>query len=238
MASFLELGSPEDSVAALAGWGPPRRDSHARAYAERLLPEALAFVRSGGGHVGGAPLASDDKRERLRAALSLISRSPSGYAAAAAPGADAENFIAAQSVAAKWITSSRLALPSIAGKVDPSPYLCPERRAVFRDLQRLKRPFDEWEHAPRPCHRMHWREELKLYGRLLECRMGALVPLPMIPRTPSGRLLTSGAFAVYKSADEDRLIIDRRPQSATEGRLHWLTLPSPNMQTVGCPTTL
>ena len=131
-------------------------------------------------------------------------------------------------VNASWIDPKRIALLRVAGTVEPLQYLCAERRAVWQDMQRLKTCAHEWETAPVGFLRVRPHDERKLAERLLESQMCVLVDVSLLPRTPSGRLLVSGMFAVPKDVDADRLIIDRRPPNHIEKRLNWLHLPSPH----------
>ena len=68
-------------------------------------------------------------------------------------------------------------------------------------------------------------EECLLRRRMLECGLADLVRECDVPIDPRGRSLTAGLFAVAHKAGADRLIIDRRPQNCTEGRLNWAELP-------------
>ena len=54
---------------------------------------------------------------------------------------------------------------------------------------------------------------------MLQMGMGELVPEVRVPLRPDGRPLLAGWFAVPHKAESDRLILDRRPQNATEIRL-------------------
>ena len=61
--------------------------------------------------------------------------------------------------------------------------------------------------------------------------MRKLLPAHLIPVNPAtGRPLSGGFFCVAKKNKKQlRLIFDRRPQNATERRLHWLRLPNAGM---------
>ena len=63
-------------------------------------------------------------------------------------------------------------------------------------------------------------DEVYLARRMLQLGMATLVPEDQVPRRPDGRPLLAGWFAVPHKEGSDRLILDRRPQSATESRLH------------------
>jgi hypothetical protein len=68
-------------------------------------------------------------------------------------------------------------------------------------------------------------EEQKLRKRLLSSGMAILLEGGLVPRTPEGRKILGSFFAVEHKVSKDRLIVDRRPQNATEGRLRWASLP-------------
>ena len=60
--------------------------------------------------------------------------------------------------------------------------------------------------------------------RLKAIGMAVAVPEEQVPRH-LGRHVVAGLFTVPHKADHDRLIIDKRPRNAMEGRLAWARLP-------------
>ena len=124
------------------------------------------------------------------------------------------------------VDPARIAIPEIAGTVDPAKYLPKERREVFNDLHRLKLPEESWGVIPRACHRVPLTKEDEMARKLLHSHMALLVPERDLPRTKAGAILKGGFFCVAKNASEDRLIYDRRPEYSTMQKLDWLRLPS------------
>eukprot|EP00972_Heterocapsa_arctica_P004750 704948-Heterocapsa_arctica.AAC.1 len=55
--------------------------------------------------------------------------------------------------------------------------------------------------------------------------MAEVIDADAVPRDQHGRRIVAGLFTVPHKAESDILIIDRRPQNATEGRLRWAQLP-------------
>ena len=62
--------------------------------------------------------------------------------------------------------------------------------------------------------------------RLLESGMVVLVDESILPQDSNGSFLPGGLFCVGKNSEEDRLILDRRPQNATVDRVVWAGLPN------------
>ena len=62
-------------------------------------------------------------------------------------------------------------------------------------------------------------DERTLASKMLDIGMAVLVPEADVPRRPDGRPLLAGWFSVPHKDHSDRLILDRRPQNATELRL-------------------
>eukprot|EP00972_Heterocapsa_arctica_P101261 14926409-Heterocapsa_arctica.AAC.1 len=59
--------------------------------------------------------------------------------------------------------------------------------------------------------------------------MADLISEHEVPRSRAGWKLLAGMFTVPRKTESDRLIIDRRPQNATEKKLSWATLPRGTM---------
>ena len=124
------------------------------------------------------------------------------------------------------VRASRIAVPEVAGKVDPCLWLDPDKAEVVRNLAALRRPEHQWEDIVRAFHQVPEDEEARVAERLLETGMAELVPEAELPADSRGKLLTGGLFCVPKNEGEDRLIFDRRPENATMHRLRWASLPS------------
>ena len=124
------------------------------------------------------------------------------------------------------VTASRVAIPEVAGTVDPLQWLEPERADIVANLDRLRLPEPLWEDIVVACHRVPEEDEPALARKLLETGMAVLIPEQDLPRDSDGRLLAGGLFCVGKNAQEDRLIYDRRPENGTMPRLRWAELPS------------
>ena len=91
------------------------------------------------------------------------------------------------------VKPSRIAVPAVAGTVNPASYLCAERQAVLNDLQKLRLPETDWRFPiTRACHRVAPCDENDLVRLLLNSRMAALVHEDELPRTASGDLLIGG----------------------------------------------
>ena len=115
------------------------------------------------------------------------------------------------------VRADRIAVPKVAGTVDPCLWLEPDRAEVVGNLEKLRKPECEWEEIVHAFHQVPPDEEDKVVRRLLETEL---------PQSASGRMLIGGLFAVLKNEQEDRLIFDRRPENATMHRLRWAKLPA------------
>ena len=78
---------------------------------------------------------------------------------------------------------------------------------------------------PKARHLVPRGSEEELYRLLLSRGMIVLVPEDQVPRGADGSPLVGGLFCVAHKAEVDRLINDRRPLNAVEGRLFWAQLP-------------
>ena len=68
-----------------------------------------------------------------------------------------------------------------------------------------------------------------LRHRMVESVMAVLIPEDSVPRGPQRANAAGVACAVGHEADNDRLIVDRRPQNACEMRFRWAKLPRGSM---------
>ena len=124
------------------------------------------------------------------------------------------------------VVAERVAVPEVAGLVDPCQHLPPSRKEIMADLSKMRLPETLWREVKPACHRVSKKEEARLIRRLLKSGMVTLLPEDSLPRDSNGSLLTGGFFCVKKNATEDRLIFDRRPENATMSRLRWAKLPA------------
>ena len=124
------------------------------------------------------------------------------------------------------VDPERISVPDRAGGCDPRNHLCPEKLAIYNNLEHLKKDESDWElPLPKPCIMISKDNEQLLRHRLLAADMAELIEESNVPCDGRGRKILSGLFAVAHKASSDRLIIDRRPANRTEGRLGWARLP-------------
>ena len=69
-------------------------------------------------------------------------------------GYQKQHDLEAQSRQALPVIKDRIALPSQAGVLNPYHHLCRERRAVFKDLDKLVLPPALWPDLKKPCHKV------------------------------------------------------------------------------------
>ena len=124
------------------------------------------------------------------------------------------------------VVAERVAVPEVAGSVDPCQHLPPSRKEIMADLSQMRLPEALWREVKPACHRVSKKEEARLIRRLLKSGMVTLLPEDTLPRDSQGNLLTGGFFCVKKNSTEDRLIFDRRPENATMSRLRCAKLPA------------
>ena len=124
------------------------------------------------------------------------------------------------------VKADRIAVPEVAGMVDPCEWLDEDRAMVVRNLDKLRLPEHQWEEVVKAFHQVPPEEEDRVVRKLLRTGMGRLLPESELPRDSRGRLLVGGLFSVLKNEREDRLIFDRRPENATMTRLRWAKLPA------------
>ena len=121
-------------------------------------------------------------------------------------------------------------MPSNAGVLDPCDYLTPLQCDVFSDLNCVVKPLSEWPEAlPRPCHMVSKSDEQILRLAMLKTGMAEIIPEDHVPVDHQNRKLIAGLFGMHHEPGRLRLIVDRRPQNATEDRLCWETLPHGSM---------
>ena len=127
---------------------------------------------------------------------------------------------------AQPVKHDRMSLPTRAGVVQPAEILTGERRSQFLNMfQSIPLCDSPTPGYPAACHMIAEGEELKVYKRLLSCRMATLIPVDRAIRDTKGRIISAGLFSVPHKELSDRLICDRRPFNAIEGRLSWCCLP-------------
>ena len=98
--------------------------------------------------------------------------------------------------------------------------------AQLHDDNNLVLPTSEWpDPLPRPCLMISPSDERQLRHALVKCGLASLIPEEEVAVGADFRKLIAGLFTVPHKPESDRLIIDRRPQNATEARLRWATLP-------------
>jgi len=123
------------------------------------------------------------------------------------------------------VRADRLAVPRVAGTVDPLDWLREPYRSQYEDFgARLKSdvlPDD----VPRPCFMVDQDHEATVRDLLLTSKMAVLLDEAEVARYGGDRLLLNGLFCVKHKLDFDRLIIDRRPANAGEVPLDWTALP-------------
>ncbi|CAE8686542.1 unnamed protein product, partial [Polarella glacialis] len=125
------------------------------------------------------------------------------------------------------VVLSRAAAPANAGQVNPADFLCPERRAVFNDLAKLKlEPHLLPNLSPVACLRVSLKDEDAIARLLLNSILAVLVEESQMPRCRDGKLLLSAFWVTKESALKDRLIYGRRSLTSSVKRLDWAKLPS------------
>ncbi len=133
---------------------------------------------------------------------------------------------AALSTTARPVDPSRISLPETAGQCDPALHLRGEQLVVFNEfLERIAPPCPPVGPLPRACHLVDKQSEFAANERLLDSKMACLIHESNIPRDTKGNATVAGLFAVEHKVSHDRLIVDRRPQNATEKGLRWARLP-------------
>ena len=215
--NFVSLGCPS-----AGGRYEPRGGyrclAEMRDFADKLLAEVVEF---GDLELLSGVLACEGKRGIIDELLSQVQCTVGAcYADFRGPG-DGEAGVPTLPVRAE-----RIAVPEVAGTVDPCVLLDPVRSEVVANLDRLRKPECEWDEVVRAFHQVPRDEEDKVVRRLLSTKMAVLVPESELPCNSRGRLLVGGLFSVLKNEREDRLIFDRRPENATMHRLRWAKLPS------------
>jgi hypothetical protein len=136
------------------------------------------------------------------------------------------SFCDVTNVDAREVDPERISVPSAAAIILPQDHISPERARVLNDLTKIVIE-DEFlpETIEDSCHWITKENETRLRSRLLECGMAEVVLASLVPRSPEGKRLVAGLFAVTHKSTSDRLIIDRRALNSTEKRLCWEGLP-------------
>ena len=130
---------------------------------------------------------------------------------------------------AETVQMDKVSMPQQAGQLQASTLMCPERAAVFKDLNSILLPFERIPAvSTRACHMIDADDEIRFVKRLLGTKMAVLLPESEVARHPvTGRLLRGGFFCVPHREGRQRLIFDRRPLNELEEDLSssWLALP-------------
>ena len=74
------------------------------------------------------------------------------------------------------VSASRVAIPEVAGTVDPLQWLEPERAQIVANLDQLRLPEPLWEDIVVACHRVSEEDEPALARKLLETGIAVLMP--------------------------------------------------------------
>ena len=74
-------------------------------------------------------------------------------------------------------------------------------------------------------------DEIVIACKLLDSDLAVLVHEGDVLKDSKGAPVVAGFFTVPHKPEQDRLITDRRPQNATEQRLHWASLPQGTLLT-------
>lgn len=212
--NYVELGCPN----LVGGVCEPRvayqSEVISRGYADRLLGEVEKF---GSDELIGGMLEFQSGRRAVEEALLKVQCAGPGYLF---------SETGLELGGALEVKTDRIAVPEKAGTVDPLDHLTGDRAAVFSNMECLRRPEEAWDPVVPACHRVSPADESGLMRRLLESGMVVLVEESKLPQDSKGSFLPGGLFCVSKNSEEDRLILDRRPQNATVDRVVWARLPS------------
>ena len=208
--SWQACGSIDVALGAPSAYRrPPPWSRRGRESAERLLPEVRRFFRAG----GGLPLAGG----RLRVADALRHAAAQSYDGAAPAGSSAE-----------WIDIGAVDVPASAGSAPLLDHLLDWQGEAYLG-PRLVLPERQRDPLPKPCNRLHKWDKRRFVTRLLESGLAGILSETELLHD-GGSPVVGEFFAVLKPAGKQgqrrqRLIFDRRPQNACEGRLRWKTLP-------------
>ena len=211
--NYVELGCPDCREGVCEPQATYQSETFARRFADRWLGEVEEF---GSLELLQGNLELRGSRRAVEEAFDSVACTAAGYF-----GEASSNLSGALEVKAE-----RVAIPDTAGTVDPAGILPAEQKAVFENLESVRRPEHLWDKVVPSCHRVDPGEEVGLMRKLLQHKMVVLIQEDSLPKDSKGRFLTSGLFCVPKNETEDRLILDRRPQNATMNRLPWAELPS------------
>ena len=144
------------------------------------------------------------------------------------PGPRTEREIRTVTVA-EAVDVKKASMPPQAGLLRAADLMCPERAAVFRDLNCILLDSERIPAvATRACHMVDQAEEEEFARKLLGNGMAILLPECDVARHPvTGKLLLGGFFGVPHREGKQRLIFDRRPMNELEDDLSpsWLQLP-------------
>ncbi len=217
--NFVVLGNPDYQGVECEPRVAYRCGGEIKAFTDQLLGEVREFMSE---ELCIEGLICSGGRQSLLETLEAVENLHVSYGS----GSKLPDSLTGTLGSAIGVVADRVAIPEIAGTVDPCAWLPEERKQLVEDLSVLRLPELLWDEVPRACHRVSLKEEAGLVRKLLKHQMITLVKEDDLPRSESGKLLTGGFFCVKKSQSEDRLIYDRRPENATMERLNWSRLPS------------
>ena len=180
--SFWELDSPKGR------WVIDRQGltQFQEIAAENLESELLSHLRPDNGFAPGAPVGG---RARLAARLDILS--------SAQPGDVLQTD--GSSPTALPVDPSRVALPEVAGTIDPLKVLPPGRCEIFGDLEsHVRMPPSRWpKPLPKGCHTLPLEVELDFIRSLIARRIGRLRPKRSVVVDPhTGQANVAGFFCV------------------------------------------
>ena len=212
--NFVILGCPGEQAGVLEPRVSYRSVQGIRPFADKLLGEVEEFVTP---ELLRGSLPCSGKRKELGKLLASCTGASYGHF----DKVDASSLPSALPVVAE-----RVAIPEVAGGVDPCKCLDEARAQVVAHLEDLRLPEVAWKEVGPACHRVPREEETPLLRKLWGAGMISFVPEADLPRSEAGELRLGGLFCVAKNEVEDRMIFDRRPENATMRKLNWARLPN------------
>ena len=179
--NYVELGCPDCRERVCEPPVAYQSEAFARRFADRWLGEVEEF---GSLDLLSGTLELQGGRFAVEQAFDSVKCAAAGYFCEA--GANLSGALEVQ--------VDRVAIPEAAGTVNPTSILPADRRAVFENLESLRRPEPLWDPVVPSCHRVAPQEEIGLMRKLLKHKMVVLVRECDLPKDTSGRLLNSGLF--------------------------------------------
>ena len=210
------LGSPASSSRFANKLGPYRVDGFSERTFRGLVEDNHRFSRLGASGVTQAP---GRGLNTLRGLLQA-------FEASQLKNTMATNQFKPETLVAGAlrVDPERLAVPDLAGRVDPASLLPPDKARAFLDIGSRLRDDGPME-APRGFYAVSRKDEDALRLKLLSTGMAVLIEDRLVPRDRSGRALLNGLFCVAHKDAVDRMIFDRRPCNSQEHSLRWTSLP-------------